>query len=294
MRTVVAGWPATRSRVGRSSTALWIRGAGARRMPPLSHPMRTLAIPTLLAVSGALLACSDAHFSRIEREDAAATAEDAPTDTVPARDLPPDPLVCEAAGDAVCTPAACESVCHRREGAVSAGGACTVSYGTHPARYDDCAVGAICLSDGFGTSHCFGLCRTAVDCPGRACTARPLSGETAIRVCDPPYHNCSSTSEPCCDPLSSSGCGADQYCYLVSPQPPSLDSWTVCEYVTGGTSVGQLCTSSRECLPGLACYLSTPSATAGECRQVCNPALPDSCATGTCTPYGTQWGVCSR
>lgn len=255
--------------------------------------MRTSAILTLFALSAAPLACSDAHFSRIEREDAATTAEDAPGDTVQASDPPPDPLVCEPAGDPVCTPAACAPVCHARQGAVAPGGECTVSYGTNPARYDDCAAGAVCLTDGFGTSHCFDLCRNAVDCPaGRACTGRTLSGATSIRVCDPPYRNCSSISEPCCDPLASGSCGAGLYCYLVSPPPDSLDSWTVCEYVTGGTAVGQPCTSSRDCLPGLACYLAAPSSTVGQCRQVCDPATSDACSTGICTPYGQQWGVC--
>jgi hypothetical protein len=250
--------------------------------------MRTSAFLTLLAFSAA---CSDAEFALVEREDGGGTA-DAPSGVEVPSDGPPDPLVCEPAADPICTPSACAPVCHVREGSAPAGSLCTVSYGSDPARWDDCAAGNVCLSEGFGVSHCFALCRTAVDCPGRPCAARALAGATSIRVCDPPYRNCSSTSEPCCDPVASAGCDGGTSCYLVPPGR-SEDSWTVCEYETGGVEVGHLCTTSRNCLPGLACFLPTPDRTAGECRPVCDPATAGSCAAGTCIPYPRQWGVCA-
>jgi hypothetical protein len=121
-----------------------------------------------------------------------------------------------------------------------------------------------------------------------------LAGATTIRVCDPPYQNCASASEPCCDPLASQSCGPGRYCYLLPPQAGSEDSWTVCEYETGGSLRGQSCATSRDCLPGLACFFETPSSPGGECRQVCNPTDASSCPTGTCLPYGKQWGLCSE
>ena len=250
---------------------------------------RTTFLPLLAVLAGAF-ACTKADFSPAPdaRKDSGVGA-----DSQPSTDTAPDPYVCESTELALCTPATCDSVCHMREATKTPGDSCTNYSGTKPSRYDDCASGNVCLKDGFGSDYCFALCETSLGCPGgRACTYRAFTDTLSIKVCDPPYRNCSSASEPCCNPIDNSGCEANQHCYLVPPQSGSDDSWTVCEYVTGGGSPGTPCTSSRDCLSGLACSLGSTLSDSGICQHVCDPNAAAPCSQGQCVLYGSQWGLC--
>jgi hypothetical protein len=254
--------------------------------------MKKPLLLTLVALTLVPLACRRAEFEPIEIRDSG-----------PKRDALPDvelgDIFCEDPSASTCSPTACAPICHKRTGTIAnTGDQCTIYYSaTDPVPYDNCKKGDICLSSDNGGSlyFCFTLCNSALPCTNEgACADRAIwSQNVQVKVCDPAAQSCSSASEPCCDPIASTGCDSGRYCYLVAPRSGSQSSWTVCDYSTGEVGRGDPCQTSRDCYSKMACYFGSSSSTAGACRQVCQPLDPDACSGGgTCTQYGTQYGVC--
>lgn len=285
--------------------------------------MRTLSLAPLLALSLPLAACTRAQFAQVDAagsDGGAAGALEVSPEASPEASVCVAPRVCESqkpAGvlcDPVCQVGACDwckQKCGYRSdgnptcaslGVLPTGSACTVSLAGTADQSDNCAPGNVCLTpdSGSGLSYCFTLCRSSLDCAGVgvACSERVLSGSGAaqvpVAVCDPPYRSCAPNSpQPCCDPLGDvSGCGAGQFCYLVSSDP-SHDNRTVCDYTTGGGGRGQQCAASRDCMSGWTCF-GASSGIAGLCRRVCDPKVVNPCGPGggPCGDYGNQYGVC--
>lgn len=213
---------------------------------------------------------------------------------------PPDTtlaLQCEEKANTVCVQPApnttistsCPALCHATAGQPTGTGV-VCHAGT---ASDNCDNGDVCLPtrSGSSTSICFQLCTQAKDCEnGVACAARFLTAATWVKVCDLKYESCSTGN--CCDPLAQDHgiCGIDMICYLVAPLNASKDSRTVCDYASGDGKAGAICGSSRDCVPGFACYFPPTSPETGNCSQVCNPK--DSSACPGCAPYNGQYGVC--
>jgi hypothetical protein len=289
---------------------------------PLTHsPMKSLTphLPLTLVLLAA--GCAQAEFvpvndGAVGPADAKdiGTASDA-SDTGDSSPGPEAPPICSAPSASGCTPAVtdpCDPVCQvgscdwctqkcsyayaedntRPEPACASKGekpafaTCTPSLPGTPQQFDDCSVGSICLPAFLGDSqrYCFSLCRSPVDCPGGVeCGPRPLSPAGGmVDVCDPSYDTCG-VDAPCCDPLADTGCGADRYCLLVSPDP-SGHSRTVCEYAYGDGRNGSACTSARDCLTGNVCVN-------GACMLACDSTRP--CVGGTtCVSLGAEYGYC--
>jgi hypothetical protein len=164
---------------------------------------------------------------------------------------------------------------------------CTLSSAGLPTQNDECAPGNICLAPTIGDNltYCFSLCVSKADCTNVACGQRPLSAAGgSVSVCDPPYDQCG-VDGTCCDPISGAGCPAHRVCLLVSRDPGTNHSRTVCELAYGNGRNGVTCDSSRDCYIGNACV---PDST---CRQVCNSAN-DCPNSGVCTMWGTEYGYC--
>lgn len=164
---------------------------------------------------------------------------------------------------------------------------CAVNSSGSSSQFDDCALGYICLAPiiGDNPTYCFALCASAADCPHSVdCGQRKLSPAGGlVAVCDPPYDQCG-TDGTCCDPVAGSGCPANRSCLLVSPDPDSKHSRTVCEFAYGNGRNSSPCDSSRDCLVKNTCVSNT-------CRQICNSASP--CPnSGICTSWGTEYGYC--
>jgi hypothetical protein len=165
--------------------------------------------------------------------------------------------------------------------------ACGVTSSGSVGQYDDCAPGSICLPPiiGDNPTYCFSLCGSKVDCLYAVqCGQRKLSSAGGlVFVCDPPYDPCG-VDGTCCDPLGGTGCAANRVCLLVSPDLGSAHSRTVCEFANGDGRNGSPCESSRDCQKKNTCANNI-------CRQVCNSnnACPNF---GTCTPWGSEYGIC--
>jgi hypothetical protein len=219
-----------------------------------------------------------------------------------APDAPPAPpvenITCEEPGQALCTPAGCEKICHRTDVPRQA----TFSHCDKPVvvdgvRTDNCEDHNVCLEPAPNTSQgtfCFALCGGGAACPGGvACGERPLSDTTSVRVCDPSYQNCEGS---CCDPTDDTGnaCTFNRPCFLVdAPSTNRAASWTVCEYASGGALKGASCTLSRDCIEGLTCVGAESGVKgSGMCLVVCDPSKPSACANGHCHPFPKQWGYC--
>jgi len=270
-----------------------------RRLNSMRSPSATHALALLFLAA----ACTKANFAPVPdgggRRDStgdlgsctssskACTAEDPP--------VPPCDPVCQTGceGCAKCTLALDGTRTCGPFGDHKTGESCDITFPDSSSLYDDCQPGDICLiaDSGFGYSYCFTFCREKGDCAGgAACAARPIpsSAENAM-VCDPPYADCDlGSSDSCCDPINQNGCQPNRSCYLVSPNPETGSSRTVCEFSTGNKAK-QTCQSSRECLPGLGC------SGAGFCQKVCDPNTKDPCSGGPCSMglgSGTKYGYC--
>jgi hypothetical protein len=157
---------------------------------------------------------------------------------------------------------------------------------------DNCAPGSICLQpvSGDNSWYCFSLCRSTIDCiSGVECGQRNLYSQgPLITVCDPPYDSCGPDGK-CCDPFAAqaaSGCATNRFCLLVSPDPATQHSRTVCEFSYGNGRHGDFCDSAHACLTANACVN-------GFCRQVCNTTTnPCPSPLGTCMPWGAEYGYC--
>lgn len=247
--------------------------------------MRKPTYVSVVALSVAFAACTKAEFVPTDGD-----AGGAPPDGAP-----PDGAVCEK--DPQCLSSSGQSVpcqiCHT--GTNGTWAQCKQSGN----GVDNCGQGNVCLlSVGGSGGYCFELCADSTLCNGVSCSARLWSGKTTlVTVCDPDYVICAPSS-PCCDPLpldtSNDLCSPDRTCYLIPPQPadPS-SSWTVCDYASGGLGVGQTCTSWRDCVPGLTCYIPPGSTSStGTCREVCTVGDTTACKNRGCSPYGQKYGVC--
>lgn len=189
--------------------------------------------------------------------------------------------------------------------------ACGVTSSGSGIQHDNCGPGSICLQPINGgnvdNGYCFALCHSAIqNCPGVACTQRSLSstgGTVLVSVCDPPYDRCGPDGN-CCDPFASStgdastgSCGQGQVCLLVSPDPSSLHSRTVCEFSSGAGKNGAACASAHDCAPANTCVNGGAH---NGCHRVCsNPNYPCPAATGCilcpvgdCLPWGSEYGFC--
>jgi len=164
---------------------------------------------------------------------------------------------------------------------------CSATSAGLPGQSDDCAPGSICLLPvSGGTSwYCFNLCRIKEDCPtGVECGERSLFPQgVSVKVCDPFYDQCGPDGT-CCKPLLGTGCAANRFCYLVSPDLGTGHSRTVCEFNTGAGRNASFCSSSRDCMTANTCVN-------GGCRRVCNDT--NLCpGGGTCTKAGGEYGYC--
>jgi hypothetical protein len=171
---------------------------------------------------------------------------------------------------------------------------CTYSSG-NSTQSDDCAQGSICLPPSVGdlTPYCFRLCAGTADCPSAvACGQRALSpAGGSVGVCDPPYASCG-IDGTCCDPLGLTPglvpCPTNRVCLLVSPDPGSQHSRTMCDFDPGSNRVSQSCSSSHDCLAKLTCVNHI-------CQQVCSTvdSTAPPCPLGTtCTGWGEEYGYC--
>lgn len=90
-----------------------------------------------------------------------------------------------------------------------------------------------------------------------------------------------------CNPLTHAQCritGGDNWCYYVN----NSDSW-MCA-TAGSAGIGDPCSISNGCRPGLACYNCV-------CLEICARISPEisSCSSGTCNYFWkTLWGVCQQ
>jgi hypothetical protein len=182
--------------------------------------------------------------------------------------------------------AAVQSICASKDQKVFPQ-ACQVTSSGSLQQSDDCAAGSICLAPTIGDAftYCFGLCRSKADCLyGVECGQRKLSPAGGlVGVCDPPYDQCG-VDGTCCDPIAGSGCDANRFCLLVSPDLGSAHSRTVCDFAYGDGRNSSSCSLSRDCLLKNTCVNNT-------CRQVCNSTNP--CPNGgICMPLGSEYGYC--
>jgi hypothetical protein len=173
------------------------------------------------------------------------------------------------------------------------------SYGSS-VQDDNCLPGSICLQPINGgnvqNGYCFKLCHTAIDdCPGVDCTQRSLSSGT-VNVCDPPYDSCGPDGN-CCDPFASStsdastgSCGQGRVCLLVSFNPSSLHSRTVCEFSGGAGKNGDHCSSAHDCQFANTCVIDGVH---NGCHRVCNSANTCPAGPGDCVQWGTEYGFCA-
>jgi hypothetical protein len=169
--------------------------------------------------------------------------------------------------------------------------ACAVVSLGSASQYDDCAPGSICLAPTIGDNftYCFSLCRSKADCLYQvACGQRKLSAVGGlVSVCDPPYDQCGADGT-CCDPFGGTAgtvCATNRVCLLVSPDPVSGHSRTVCEFGYGDGRNGTTCASSRDCRIKNTCV-------GNQCRQVCNNANPCPGGGNCTTPVGSEYGYC--
>lgn len=280
--------------------------AAVRSSPSLGQNMKAL-VSYVIILSG--LACVRAQFSPIA--DGGAPKADA--SACPAHDAKPG---CNSTSgppcDPVCQSGTCPDWCSQKcsiagdgtvaclsKGARETEMSCTISLPDSPQQHDDCVPGDVCLPIiGAGSAFCFQHCSGSLDCPGLGvrCAERPLTttGVMAM-VCDPTYSLCDPAAPGggCCDPTTSATtnpttsnpCPPGRFCYLVSKDPVTQNSRTVCEYTTD-TNTKSECSLASDCAVGYSCH-----PTQGVCRQVCDSSHPCP-INATCTPNGNQYGFC--
>jgi hypothetical protein len=273
-----------------------------------------LAAPLLISLVGmaSLLAGASCTKAQFETIDAAPTP---PADAATIRDAQSqEPIVCSATPvqgcvskwlpcDPVCQDKTCPDWCTQKcsfaygpdnkpkiacvanqHGKRALFETCSVEHSGTDQQTDDCAVGGICLPvfKG-GDTLCFKLCHDSTECIAGECAPRALSsvGGT-VTVCDPQYAQCGEATKPCCDPLKNTGCGTNQYCFLVSADP-STHSRTLCDYSYGDGRDNDPCSSSRDCQQLYTCV-------EGACKQVCTDSA--SCSSKTCVARGGEYGYC--
>ena len=272
--------------------------------------MRKLSASLCLVLFGLTAGCVRASFSPVEGPDASRSDTASGGGDEPATLCSLTPLVgcsLQKASGATCDPVCQEGTCPCGQKCTVAGDGtvaclskgtreteswCTRSSPDLPQQHDDCVSGDVCLPIiGTDGNFCFQHCRSSLDCAGGVrCAERALTrtGATAM-VCDPPYGRCDPAAPGggCCDPFDptmGARCTDGRFCYLVSKDPDTQDSRTVCEFTTGiDTRNG--CSFPSDCAEGYSCH-----PTLGACRQVCDPSHP--CLVGNCTPNGTQYGFC--
>lgn len=166
------------------------------------------------------------------------------------------------------------------------GEACTIVNLDAPDQSDNCQVGAVCVED-CAQTVCFRTCASDDDCPGSSCTRMTTSG---TKICEVSYTTCDPHAQN-----GQQGCDTSRSCYLLSSTPaPGGGDRTVCDCAMGEKALGEACTDSRDCFPGLVCPVST-AAGGGFCRQACAPGLlTTGCPllSGGCHAYGPNWGYC--
>ena len=169
-------------------------------------------------------------------------------------------------------------------GMVPVGGACFTN------GVDDCAPGAVCLSESQSQNLnlCQFFCRSDGDCKtGGKCLFTLNGTMPPLMVCTDPLVNC--------DPVKKSGCNSGS-CYLVTP-----DGQTGCHKAGPGAECGA-CVTDYDCQAGFACFASTANCPNGGCAKLCHAGNNGDCNGGeTCQPvqYDQQgdtwanWGVCT-
>jgi hypothetical protein len=150
----------------------------------------------------------------------------------------------------------------------------------------DCDPSLVCVND-CETARCYRPCQADADCPESACSSR-LSA-AGDRLCEIPFTTC--------DPVGGQmGCTAvAEGCYLLSASaaPGGVDE-LVCDCPMASGAVGEPCSDSRQCFPGLVCPPQGIGGWGGFCQRVCDPMLgAAACSTGgACRPFGGRWGFC--
>ena len=167
------------------------------------------------------------------------------------------------------------------------GEACLIMNQGQPSQSDNCATGLLCVDDCGGSgARCYKTCQGDGDCAQSACTRTAPGG--VVRFCEVPYATCNPQN------TASSGCGAGTGCYLLSPEAsPAGGDRTVCDCSMSAGGLGEVCSDSRGCFPGLVCPpVCSPGADA--CRRICDPAAASTgCpAATTCRAFGGKWGYC--
>ena len=151
-----------------------------------------------------------------------------------------------------------------------------------------CALGLSCV---FGTCHAF------CDNPGSACTAPKTGGCVQVKSGTPATAIPNfSVCRVACDLRDVSACGGTT---AAGTGVCQVDGNGLTDCAMGGTrTVGQSCTPTDECGPGLVCAL-TGTATTGACRKWCRVGKTDCGGTTTCSGFqtkvivaGVEHGVC--
>jgi hypothetical protein len=159
-----------------------------------------------------------------------------------------------------------------------------------PGSPSDCVDGLECVEDcgTGGGARCYQLCSLDSDCPDSACSRTARVGGHSI--CEIAYASC--------DPLATgTSCArATERCYLLSSTTSLAGNpATVCDCSSNAMGVGDPCSDSRDCAPGLLCPpQGSVAAGSGYCWRLCDLTMGNAgCQNGqACRAFGTRWGYC--
>lgn len=159
---------------------------------------------------------------------------------------------------------------------------------------DNCAPGQVCLKLTICGTQCFQFCRSDADCNGTSCTRDLANGQLG---CDVPQVDC--------DPIqgaANNGCSGGSFtsCYVSSQTEHTVCD---CQTLNSSGALGDTCTRSRDCFPGLVCVNGT--GTGATCYKACR--LPgdggvdetrvdagEQPCVGTCSPFQLSDGTSSK
>ncbi len=145
---------------------------------------------------------------------------------------------------------------------------------------DDCSLWSLC-SDAAepGSFVCLPFCEElGAPCLNGKCTySVALAGGGNAYLCAPADG---------CDPVTNSGCGAGEDCYLDR----TGGGLTFCVSGAGSLPAGSLCTDDYACQPGMTCFGPVGS---GTCYPLCHAGNDTECGAVLCTEIpNTDYGIC--
>ena len=167
------------------------------------------------------------------------------------------------------------------------GQSCLISRPGDGTTTDDCVTGLVCVEDcgSAAGARCYRYCEADADCPESACSRLATAG--GRKICEVPF--------TACDPVDGHvGCSlSTQACYLLAPLASGDKVASVCDCSLNALTVGEPCSDSRECAPGLLCPPPGSGLGATYCRRACDPRDGETaCSSGACRPLGSRWGYC--